>query len=162
RRTWSATMRKSAASASSSPPPNALPCTTAITGCRSRARRSKTLCPRTVHERHMSSGPRPAKRSMSAPAQNARSPAARRTTTRIHRRPVAGAGQLDLRALQDVGLEVNARRDLGHRQAVGTQLEDAALGDVLDALALVERAAARERDLVDALDELGQPAIGAD
>ncbi len=56
--TWSAAIRRSQARASSSPPPNAMPFSAAMVGCRRASSRSRTRCPVRVQVRHMSSGER--------------------------------------------------------------------------------------------------------
>ena len=79
-------MRKSAAIASSSPPPSVWPLIAAITGCGRVAIFSNTSIPRMIQSRPMSCGVRLPQASISPPVQKKR-PLARNTTARVSRSP---------------------------------------------------------------------------
>lgn len=63
---------------------------------------------------------------------------------------------------EHVALQIHAGRDLGQRQTVGAQLEDAALGDVVHLLALRGRMGAREGAVLDLVHELARRPVAAD
>src|ERR1700733_15719639 len=81
---------------------------------------------------------------------------------RVHDPEAGGDGDLERDMREHVALQVRAGSDLGEDEAVLSQVQHAALGDVADPLAQLTRAPPGEGHPADPVDDLGDGPVGTD
>src|ERR1700754_2152553 len=77
----------------------------------------------------------------------------------IHELEIVGYDQRKFCLIQDLRLQVDTRRYFRKRDAIPGELHDATLGDIGNVLALLDRTATRESDVLDLVHQFLQLAL---